>query len=126
MLSDEHYMRLALEQATVALHEGEVPVGCVFVDAASGDVLFHGHNLTSATRNATQHAEVVAIDACYRARGSVEPLRGSALFVTVEPCIMCSAALQAVGVGRAVFGCRNDKFGGCGTVLDVPGGVGAR
>ena len=122
MLSHEHYMRLALAQAAAALDADEVPVGCVFVDPATGAVLQTGHNLTSAACNATQHAEVVAIDGMFN-EGRVDALRGSVLFVTVEPCIMCAAALGLVGISRAVFGCRNDKFGGCGTVLDVAGGA---
>lgn len=68
---------------------------------------------------ATRHAELVAADALWAAGGDLSPLAGSTLYVTVEPCVMCAAALGELGVGRVVFGAGNDKFGGCGSVLSL-------
>ena len=113
-------MRLALAEGRRALGEREVPVGCVLV--SGGAVLAAGANRTNAEMNATRHAELVAADVVLRRLGRAEgaaALAGCELFVTVEPCIMCASALQQLGVRRVVFGCRNDRFGGCGTVLDA-------
>jgi len=225
---DEHYMRQALNVATKALEDGEVPVGCVIVankktvHSTAGDganqgatssniddnddddtvVISHGANQVNACRDATRHAEIVALDRLRTGSVSTDQLRLPAaflqrkkkehqqrggtqqtneqqhkestsrqcgnikndvadwkddwinvpddpshwknahgwrsdrnnnsknnqhdidlsqcsLYVTCEPCIMCAAALVEVGIGRVVFGCRNDKFGGCGSILSL-------
>lgn len=112
-------MGQALDQAEAALAAAEVPVGCVFVHPTQG-VIGRGHNETVITCNATRHAELVAIDQMLL-RDSRPPSEVAActLFVTVEPCIMCASALRQIGVRRVVFGCGNDKFGGCGSVLSL-------
>ena len=112
------HMRMALEQARYALRVGEVPVGCVFV--REGVIVATGHNKTNVTCNATRHAELVAYDKSFVASGqNPKVLENSTLYVTVEPCIMCAAALRACGVKAVFFGCRNDKFGGNGSVLSL-------
>ena len=83
-----------------------------------------GRNEVNETKNATRHAELVAIDQvklwcekqclCFE-----EVLRDCCLYVTVEPCIMCSAALRYLGVPKVVFGCANERFGGCGSILNI-------
>ena len=125
---DPELMRLALLEAEAALLEREVPVGCVFASpspAAPFFLLAAAHNRTNASFDPTRHAEMVALDAIGEGL-SLEDLRAllasATLCVTVEPCLMCADALMRAGVGRIVFGCPNDKFGGCGTVLDVVGG----
>jgi tRNA-specific adenosine deaminase 2 len=93
-------------------------------------VLASGANETNASLNATRHAELVAIDrvllpsaggggrgAAAAAAAAAATLRRCELYVTVEPCIMCAAALAEVRIGRVFFGCGNDRFGGCGSVL---------
>mmetsp|Transcript_11054 Transcript_11054/g.31042 ORF Transcript_11054/g.31042 Transcript_11054/m.31042 type:complete len:328 (+) Transcript_11054:102-1085(+) len=229
---EEHYMRQALDVARAALGVGEVPVGCVIVlrdpdeeggrksnksedgtscsSSAGGVVVSHGANQVNATRDATRHAELVAIDRmltgglssdrqrlpprmlAQSAHGRIpadNPLLQEAgsgadapspssgvdvasacingwndawinvpdvkdhwkngygwgsgrlydtdifkrcdLYVTCEPCIMCAAALARVGIGRVFFGCHNNKFGGCGSLMSlhdeatVPRGVAA-
>lgn len=105
----------AFAQAELALGMGEVPVGCVFVDQASNAVIAVGHNQTNQACNATRHAEIVALQSC----GRLPFPTNVSVYVTLEPCIMCAAALSIAGVHTVVFGAGNDKFGGCGGVLDV-------
>ena len=116
------WMEHAFAMAQYALKHQEVPVGCVVV--YGGEVIARGCNEVNATLNATRHAEMVAIDKLeVYARDRAMPLRdvcaSSTLFVTVEPCVMCAFALRLIGLQNVVFGCRNDRFGGCGSVLDV-------
>ncbi|XP_069033547.1 tRNA-specific adenosine deaminase 2 [Embiotoca jacksoni] len=118
----EKWMTSALDMAGEALQEGEVPVGCLMV---SGDhVVARGRNDVNQTKNATRHAEMVALDQildlCRRSNQDVRSVcERSALYVTVEPCIMCAAALRLLNIPVVVYGCRNERFGGCGSVLDV-------
>jgi tRNA-specific adenosine deaminase 2 len=99
---------------------GEVPVGCVIVHR--GNIIAHGRNATNASLNATRHAEIEAIDRIvgeHGAAGALELLRECVLYVTVEPCVMCAAALRIVGLQSVVYGCGNERFGGCGSVLSI-------
>ncbi|KAI8464784.1 MAG: cytidine deaminase-like protein [Monoraphidium minutum] len=117
---EETFMRAAIEQARVALHRREVPVGCVIV--RDGRIIAKGFNLTNELRNATRHAEFQAIDEVLRQSGgdlAAAEFRRCQLYVTCEPCIMCAGALSLVGMGRVYFGCPNDKFGGCGSILAI-------
>lgn len=117
------YMRLALQEAEKALAVNEVPVGCVIVRNDDGRVVARGHNNTVATGDATRHAEFEAIDAALQAAGpgtvAAELFAACTMYVTCEPCVMCAAALRYAGFRRVCFGCRNDKFGGCGSALSV-------
>lgn len=108
----ELFMREAFEQAELALASGEVPVGCVVV--REGRVVARGHNLGQCTRDATRHAETVAL-------ATLEDARDCTLVVTLEPCIMCASVLRQRFVPRVVFGASNDRFGGCGSVANVLG-----
>ena len=135
---DHELMGLALDEAALALAEREVPVGCVFAVPASAAaprrVLARAHNRTNALYSPLAHAEMVALDALVAALPALPPgcsdplpalrsaLAAATLLVTVEPCLMCADALARAGVARVVYGCPNDKFGGCGTVADVFGG----
>jgi len=116
----EAFMREAMKEAARALEQGEVPVGCVIVKR--GEIVARGCNATNITRNATRHAEFEAIDELLEGcDGDLERARegGLDLYVTCEPCVMCAGALSLVGFRRAFFGCPNDKFGGCGSVISV-------
>ena len=123
MASDiDKWMEHAFVMARYALEHQEVPVGCVVV--CNNEIIAKGCNEVNATLNATRHAEMVAIDQLeVYARDIKTPLKDvcgrSRLFVTVEPCVMCAFALRLIGLCNVVFGCRNDRFGGCGSVLDV-------
>ncbi len=121
-LDHQKWMNCALEMAQFALRNGEVPVGCVIV--GEGDAIARGCNEVNVSLNATRHAEMVAFDQLLQFSQkhgrSIEEVCGSSiLYVTVEPCVMCAYALRLVGLCKVVFGCRNDRFGGCGSVLDV-------
>ncbi|RKP02501.1 hypothetical protein CXG81DRAFT_10708 [Caulochytrium protostelioides] len=118
---DAPWMRLAFEDAERALQLEEVPVGCVLVapdEHGTLRVLARGHNWTNATLNATQHAEFLALRDLL-GDSAVPP--GTVLYVTVEPCVMCAAALRLVGVETVIYGTGNDRFGGNGSVLDLGG-----
>ena len=116
------WMREALAMARKALERKEVPVGCVVV--RNGEVVTRGHNEVNATLNATRHAEMVAFDRLMEVSEeqgiSMEKLcQECVLYVTLEPCVMCAYALRLVGLTEVVFGGRNERFGGCGSVLQV-------
>ncbi|KAL9712444.1 tRNA(adenine34) deaminase [Leucoagaricus gongylophorus] len=116
------WMKEAMTMAEEALAAGEVPVGCVFV--REGVVISKARNRTNELRNATRHAELEAIDAILADNALIPtttayPLSMTTLYVTVEPCIMCAAALRQLGIEEVFYGCANDRFGGCGSVLDV-------
>ncbi|CAK9020187.1 unnamed protein product [Durusdinium trenchii] len=115
---DEHYMRLALSAAEQGKRLGEVAVGCVLVHQ-SGEVLAIGHNETNCSRNGTRHCEFVASEKVLCRANGPDLLRHSCLYVTLEPCIMCAAALQHLGVPEVVFGAANSRFGGCGGTFHV-------
>lgn len=121
--AEEGWMRAALVEAKLALDAWEVPVGCVIV--RDGAVVATGSNAPNETRNATRHAELEAIDALLAAHGgcpTAARFPDCTLVVTCEPCIQCAAALALLRFRAVLFGCANDRFGGCGSVLDVAGG----
>ncbi|KAM9356406.1 tRNA-specific adenosine deaminase 2 isoform 1-T1 [Pholidichthys leucotaenia] len=118
----EKWMGRAFDMAREALENGEVPVGCLMV--YRDEVVGKGRNEVNETKNATRHAELVALDQVldWCRRGSLDVrivCKQMALYVTVEPCIMCAAALRLLNVPVVVYGCSNERFGGCGSVLDV-------
>ncbi|XP_030577468.1 tRNA-specific adenosine deaminase 2 isoform X1 [Archocentrus centrarchus] len=118
----ERWMIRAFDMAKEALESGEVPVGCLMV--YKDEVVGKGRNEVNETKNATRHAEMVTLDqvldwCCRRSLDARSVCERTALYVTVEPCIMCAAALRLLNIPVVVYGCRNERFGGCGSVLDV-------
>jgi len=109
-------MNSALAQARTGLDEGEVPVGCVIVH--DGVIVGRGHNQVERLKDATAHAEIVAIGAASTALDSWR-LSECTLYVTLEPCAMCAGAIVLARVGRVVFGALDPKAGACGSVLNV-------
>ncbi|GLQ27302.1 tRNA-specific adenosine deaminase [Sulfitobacter pacificus] len=103
-------MDVALREAEAAGARGEVPVGAVVVNAA-GDVVAQAGNRTRELHDPTAHAEVLAIRAACAALGS-ERLIGHDLYVTLEPCAMCAAAIAASRIGRLYYGAGDPKSGG--------------
>jgi tRNA(Arg) A34 adenosine deaminase TadA len=103
-------MRIALEAAQAAAAAGEIPVGAVVLDPASGEVVATGANGPIGAHDPTAHAEIVALRAAARRLGNYR-LTGLSLFVTLEPCAMCAGAISHARVGRLVFGADDPKGG---------------
>ncbi|KHL15142.1 UNVERIFIED_CONTAM: CMP deaminase [Mumia flava] len=110
-------MERALELASRAPADGDVPVGALVVDP-DGRVLGEGWNARERDGDPTAHAEVVALRAAARERGEWR-LDGCTLVVTLEPCTMCAGALVLARVDRLVFGAFDDKAGAVGSLWDV-------
>lgn len=107
-MSDEQYMKQALQEAHKAFSEGEVPIGAVIV--CRGQVIARGHNLTERLHDVTAHAEMQAITAATEYLGG-KYLTDCTLYVTVEPCIMCAGALGWSQIQRVVYGAADEKRG---------------
>lgn len=107
-MTDEHYMRIALQEAGEALERGEVPIGAVIV--SNDRIVGRGHNLVEALHDVTAHAEMQAITAASDTLGG-KYLTECTLYVTVEPCAMCAAAIGWAQMGRLVFGASDEKRG---------------
>ena len=113
----DRFMRMALAEGQVALNAGEIPVGCVFIDSTTDEVIAKGSNRTNETKCGTSHAEMNCIhDMSTRC---IDDLSECELYVTCEPCIMCAAALSMLRIKAVYFGCHNDRFGGNGSILSV-------
>jgi tRNA(adenine34) deaminase len=114
--ADVHFMRLALAAAGQARQEGEVPVGAVLVK--DGEVIAVGHNQPIGRHDPTAHAEIVALRAAAAKLGNYR-LPGCELYVTLEPCTMCSGAMMHARLARVVYAASDPKTGVCGSVLDL-------
>ncbi len=108
MNEDERWMREALAEARLAAAEGEVPIGAVVVCA--GHVVGRGHNQTERLHDVTAHAEMIALTAAMESL-SAKYLVDCTLYVTLEPCTMCSGATAWAQIGRIVFGATDDRRG---------------
>lgn len=109
-------MALALEQAQLAWQHGEVPVGAVVV--CDGAVIAAGFNQPIGRHDPTAHAEIVALRAAAEHLGNYR-LPGCTLYVTLEPCVMCSGAMMHARLARVVYAAQDPKTGACGSVLDL-------
>lgn len=107
-MSDEEYMQLALKEAQKAFDADEVPVGAIVV--MNGKVIAKAHNQVELLNDSTAHAEIMALTTAYNFLGS-KYLPEATLYVTVEPCLMCSGALYWSKIGRIVFGAYDEKNG---------------
>ncbi len=116
MTADADFMQLALEQARRARDAGEVPVGAVLVQADR--VIATGANRPIGGCDPTAHAEVEALRAGAAALGTYR-LTGTVLYVTLEPCLMCAAAIVHARVRRVVFGAWDPRAGAAGSMLDA-------
>jgi tRNA(adenine34) deaminase len=117
-MNDKFYMNEALKEAQKAFKEDEVPVGAVAV--YKNQIIGRGHNRTEHLQDPTAHAEIIAITAAANALGSWR-LEEVTVYTTIEPCIMCAGALVLARVKKIVFGARDEKFGGCGSIFDIVG-----
>jgi tRNA(adenine34) deaminase len=115
-MSDELFMREALELARQAVAAGEVPVGAVVV--REGAVIGRGYNRPIASHDPTAHAEIVALRESAQRLGNYR-LNGCDLFVTLEPCAMCVGAILHARIARLVYGAADPKTGACGSLVDL-------
>ncbi len=114
---DEKWMSVAMEEARIAFDMGEVPVGAVIV--RGDEELARAHNLCETRGLATAHAEMLAIEAA-SARVGGWRLSDATLYVTLEPCPMCTGAIINARIGRVVFAARDARAGACGSLLNLP------
>ena len=112
----EPYMKEALREAVKALDANEVPVGAVIVH--QGRIIARAHNQMRTLKDATAHAEMIAITQAAAALQS-ERLLETTLYVTLEPCAMCAGALVLARVAAVVYGAADPKAGACGSVVNV-------
>lgn len=115
-MNDEDYMRAALDEARQAGACGEVPVGAIVV--LDGEIVGRGFNQPIGRHDPTAHAEIMALRDAAARLGNYR-LPGCELFVTLEPCAMCSGAIMHARIARVVFGARDPKTGVAGSVLDL-------
>ena len=110
------YMKEALKQAKKAYELGEVPIGCVIV--YEGKIIGRGYNRRNTDKNTLAHAEITAINKASRKMGDWR-LEGCTLYVTLEPCQMCSGAIIQSRIETVVMGCMNPKAGCGGSILNI-------
>ncbi|MEG0485232.1 MAG: tRNA adenosine(34) deaminase TadA [Oscillospiraceae bacterium] len=115
-MTDTDYMRLAINEAQKAAEIGEVPIGAVIV--RNGEVISAAHNTRECEKNATHHAELLAIDAACKALGGWR-LMDCELYVTLEPCPMCAGAIINSRIKRVIYGAKDVKAGCCGSVANL-------
>lgn len=113
---DQWYMQLALEEARKAYDQKEVPIGAVIV--RNNEVIGSGYNLRETMKNATSHAEIIAIEKACENLGGWR-LTDTTLYVTIEPCPMCAGAILQSRIDRVVIGAMDPKAGACGSVVNL-------
>ena len=114
--ADADFMQAALDLARQGMDAGEVPVGAVVVK--DGEIIGRGFNAPISRHDPTAHAEIMALREAAARLGNYR-LVGCELYVTLEPCAMCSGAIMLARVSRVVFGARDPKTGACGSVADL-------
>lgn len=112
----ESFMRIALEEATLAAEKGEIPVGAVI--ELDGSVISRAHNLRETVKDPTAHAEILAMRAAAEVLDAWR-LRDCTLYVTLEPCPMCAGAISQARLKTLVYGCNDPKTGAAGTLYNI-------
>ena len=115
-VTDNKYMKEAIRQAEKAYALGEVPIGCVIV--CDGKIVGRGYNRRNTDKNTLSHAELTAIRRASKKLGDWR-LEGCTMYVTLEPCQMCSGALVQSRIDKVVIGCMNPKAGCAGSILNL-------
>lgn len=113
---DERFMLEALREAAQAAAEGEVPVGAVIVK--DGQIIARAHNRVETSRRSFAHAEMLALEEAEKALGA-KWLPGAVMYVTLEPCSMCSGAMVLARLKRLVIGADDPKTGACGSLYNI-------
>ncbi|MEK5171666.1 MULTISPECIES: tRNA adenosine(34) deaminase TadA [Heyndrickxia] len=114
--ADEYFMKLAISEAKKAEEKCEVPIGAVVV--LNGEVIATAHNLRESTQNAITHAEILAIQKACKKIGSWR-LEDAELYITLEPCPMCSGAIILSRIKKVIFGAHDPKAGCAGTLMNL-------
>ncbi|HEX4876317.1 MAG TPA: nucleoside deaminase [Chitinophagaceae bacterium] len=107
-MTDEYFMTQALKEARMAFEEGEVPVGAVVV--INEKIIARGHNMVERLNDPTAHAEMIALTSAFNHLGS-KYLDDAALYITVEPCLMCAGAIYWSKLNKIVYGADDEKNG---------------
>ena len=110
------FMRLAKDEAILAMNKGEIPVGAVVVK--NGVVIGKAHNLKETLNDSTAHAEILAIKEASKYIGNWR-LNGAEMYVTLEPCPMCASAILQSRISKVYIGTFNKDMGACGSVINV-------
>ncbi|WP_336731838.1 nucleoside deaminase [Chryseobacterium sp. VD8] len=108
MFTDEYFMKMALHEAEIALEKDEVPIGCIIV--SNNRVIARAHNLIETLNDVTAHAEMQAITSAANFLGG-KYLKDCTIYVTMEPCVMCSGALSWSQISKVVIGARDEHRG---------------
>lgn len=108
MFTDEYFMKMALQEAQLALEKDEVPIGCIIV--SNNRIIAKAHNLTETLIDVTAHAEMQAITSAANFLGG-KYLQNCILYVTLEPCVMCCGALAWSQISKVVIGARDEQRG---------------
>ena len=115
-MTDEYYMKKALEQAKLAYYLDDVPIGCVIV--YNDEIIGRGYNRRNNMKNVLMHAEISAInEACIKMNDW--RLEDCTLYVTVEPCPMCAGVIVQSRIKKVIYGTANKKAGFCGSVMNI-------
>ena len=114
--SNIKFMQEALKEAKKAYLKDEVPVGAVIVK--DGKIIARGHNIKELKQDTTKHAEIIAIQKASKKLNSWR-LSGATMYVTLEPCVMCTGALIQARIDKLVIGTMDEKTGACGSVLNI-------
>ena len=107
-MTDEHFMQHALKEAQQAYNEGEVPVGAVIT--INNKIIARGYNQVEKLNDCTAHAEIIALTSAFNFLGN-KYLPDATLYVTIEPCLMCTGALYWSKIARIVYGAADEKNG---------------
>ncbi|MFC5631810.1 MULTISPECIES: tRNA adenosine(34) deaminase TadA [Streptococcus] len=110
------FMQEAIKEAQKSLEKEEIPIGCVIVK--DGQIISRGHNAREERNQAIMHAEIMAITEANQKVGNWR-LLDCTLFVTIEPCVMCSGAIGLARIPNVIYGAKNAKFGGAGSLYDI-------
>lgn len=111
-----YFMQEAIKEAQKSFEKEEIPIGCVIVK--DGQIIGRGHNAREERNQAIMHAEMMAITEANQRVGNWR-LLDCTLFVTIEPCVMCSGAIGLARIPQVIYGAKNAKFGGAGSLYDI-------
>jgi tRNA(adenine34) deaminase len=107
-MTDEYFMMLAIKEAKKAFADGEIPIGAIVV--MNEKIIARGHNMTERLNDPTAHAEMIALTSAFNSLGSKYLLEAS-IYITIEPCLMCSGALYWSKIKKVIYGAEDEKIG---------------